>query len=1668
MRCLFYTLVIGAITMIFPQHLSGQGHDGKFGNEWVKHNLTYYKIQVTKDGMHRVNGQLLQNAGLDITQNSANFRIVHLGKEVPIHVELSGNAVDYIQFYGQKNRGEYDSHLYDQEHHHFNPEYSLITDTSAYFLTWDPSTVGRQFSTTGANLSNLPTAEQYYIHESKRVYSGNWNKGKRYQIATEQLTTSAFEYAEGYGLGQTNGFGANVLTPHKYPAGPDALAKIKVYGYSHTSHNLEISIGGTNYVSSYFVSDSIKLHQFNFPSNQVNATTTIRVDGTGGPSDEYDISFASIKYPRTFNFENQTSFKFSTAGATRKYFVINDFDGSNNNTTSDIYLYDLTSNLRVQCLWNTGASQVLTDLPVGGIGDRDLVLVNEAVASGFVNVNNVIRTTFIDFSSIGYLNRDYVIITHPYLTKTSSGQNPILEYEAYRASTGFIPVTVYIQQLYDQFAYGINFHPLAVRHFAHYIKRTWANPEYIFIIGKGRGYQDMRNENNLLAKSLFVPTMGYPPSDNKMLSYIGRNTPAIPIGRLAATNGNQVDLYLSKIKALEGQQQLAYTLPDRGWMKNILHLGGGSNSNEQNIIKLHLNSMKTVAEGLHYGGNVESFFKTSASPIQAAQSSFLDSLINSGVSMITFFGHSSASSFDFNLDYPSNYSNKDRYPLIMALGCYGGTISNIAPAISEAFVFEEEAGASVFLASTGAAALSALNQFANKFYRQMAGDSYGEGAAKMVQKAIEDLEQGIFTTTIQMVSNYITYHGDPALRLNAQPCSDYYIDQTLVSHSPEVVTIQQDSFSIELDLYNLGKAIDTVFYVNILREYKDGTTETVVQKQVVAPYFTGKYKFSIATGGLEALELNKFTITIDANDDINECGELNNIVFDYYIYILSDAILPIYPYEFAIVPDQNITLKASTGNAFAIPQTYRVQMDTTAYFNSPLMLENTVTQGGGVVEWTPTTTYLDSTVYYWRVSPDSINAQTGFQWAQSSFIYIGGSFPGWNQSHFFQYLRDEHTSIEIEEPNREFQYIKTIQDISVRNGYVNPSLTPNPIIQDYLSLYFNGKQLDKCRCRYEDGVYVTVVNPISLDVWKIPAGSRSKYGAINCDGAVREASTFLFETDLTAGKAALETFLRDTIPNGHYVMIHTLNNAYARFWSSSLTNLLKDEGALYLDDLQSDPDGLPYAFFYKKGDSTYVNKKSVIGPDRETEIELLGVMQEDWYQGKQTSTVIGPAQNWGSFHWRTSSLDGLPTDNVTVDIYGVNATQTTQTLLMKDLTALDTFLNSINAQQYPYLQLVWNTSDATNKTSLQLDYWRVLAEMMPEAALRPDIYYSLQSDSIQQGVPISLAITMENISDTDMDSMLVYYSIQGTSPPQEKYVRMAPLPAGDTLIGQVTFPTSNLDGNQFIYVEINPNKDQLEKHHFNNYGFLRFNIVKDIINPILDVTFDGVHIMNGDIVSGKPELAVYLTDENKSLALDDLEDFQVILQYPNGIQQNLLDGTVPLQFYPADAGRVATENKARIVTNPDLEQDGTYTLFVSATDRSGNNSGELNYSVDFEVINKASISNVLNYPNPFTTSTQFVFTLTGREVPDYMKIQILTVSGKIVKEIGMEELGPIRVGVNRTEYAWNGTDQFGDQLANGVYLYRVITQKNGETYERYNSNVDYMFRRGFGKMYLMR
>ena len=336
---------------------------------------------------------------------------------------------------------------------------------------------------------------------------------------------------------------------------------------------------------------------------------------------------------------------------------------------------------------------------------------------------------------------------------------------------------------------------------------------------------------------------------------------------------------------------------------------------------------------------------------------------------------------------------------------------------------------------------------------------------------------------------------------------------------------------------------------------------------------------------------------------------------------------------------------------------------------------------------------------------------------------------------------------------------------------------------------------------------------------------------------------------------------------------------------------------------------------------------------------------------------------------------------------------------------------------------------------------------------------------------------IQNISEyVFADSLLITYWIEDANsinhplPSKLKKNGFAP---NEMIFDTINVNTEGYPGVNALWVEVNPvtpidtldlPKTQLEQYHFNNIVRIPFNTSTDRVNPLLDVTFDGIHILNSDIVSSKPNILIQLKDENQFLALNDTNDFKIFIQSPSAsVPVRIFFGSI-LTFTPA----VLPNNSCKLNYTPVLYEDGKYQLIVQAKDKSDNQSGAIDYKIHFEVINKATITEVMNYPNPFSTATHFVFTLTGSEVPTYFKIQILTITGKVIREITNDELGLLHVGRNITDYAWDGKDEFGDQLANGVYLYRVVTTLRGDDIEKRESGADQYFKKGFGKMYLIR
>jgi flagellar hook assembly protein FlgD len=73
-----------------------------------------------------------------------------------------------------------------------------------------------------------------------------------------------------------------------------------------------------------------------------------------------------------------------------------------------------------------------------------------------------------------------------------------------------------------------------------------------------------------------------------------------------------------------------------------------------------------------------------------------------------------------------------------------------------------------------------------------------------------------------------------------------------------------------------------------------------------------------------------------------------------------------------------------------------------------------------------------------------------------------------------------------------------------------------------------------------------------------------------------------------------------------------------------------------------------------------------------------------------------------------------------------------------------------------------------------------------------------------------------------------------------------------------------------------------------------------------------------------------------------------------------------------------------------------------------------------------------NYPNPFNPVTSIQYTVHRKQIPLRTTLKIYNVRGQLVRILVDE---PEQAGTY--EVTWDGRDQNGDEVASGVYLYRL-------------------------------
>jgi hypothetical protein len=207
------------------------------------------------------------------------------------------------------------------------------------------------------------------------------------------------------------------------------------------------------------------------------------------------------------------------------------------------------------------------------------------------------------------------------------------------------------------------------------------------------------------------------------------------------------------------------------------------------------------------------------------------------------------------------------------------------------------------------------------------------------------------------------------------------------------------------------------------------------------------------------------------------------------------------------------------------------------------------------------------------------------------------------------------------------------------------------------------------------------------------------------------------------------------------------------------------------------------------------------------------------------------------------------------------------------------------------------------------------------------------------------------------------------------------------------------------------------------------NGVADPLGPTIKAYLNDEKFVNGSITNDRPVLLLKLADSSGINILGTGIGHDLVATLDND-QKNEF---VLNEFYESELNnyRQGTVRYQLPTIAP-----GMHTLTIKAWD-AANNSGEA--TLDFRVVKAEhfALDHVLNYPNPFTTHTTFWFehNRPGEEL--LIRIQIYTITGKLVKTINKTIFSP---GNRSSDVEWNARDEYGDKIGRGVYIYRLRVQ----------------------------
>lgn len=1600
--------------MLFIMILSNISFAQNFN--WITPNKTYLKMYVADDGLYRITKSDFTNAGINTSGiDPRTIKVYNKGAEIPIYFSGEQDGTfgdnDYFDFYGVRKYGGatnfYESN--NQIAYITNEYYDLYSDTNFYWAGWDGAN-GLRYSASEYSVTTPFLQDYFYetVHfEKDKIYSLGENiSASDYRfLNTERIRGESWYWAL---LSRNQSISDTLSTPSLSPTPQNATMRVFAYPQNYSTsilneHRIQVIVNG-NVVSTIFTNDFRRIDTtVNFSSSLLSATSVNNIELKYVPDSTFSgmmfMDLFELKYPKLFQLENhKLSAAINMTDTTSKLFRVSGFTSLN-----PVNIFDVVNNIRVTNFTSNGDTLKFT-----GKSNAGFEIVNDIITKKPFRIKQRQVPNLVSNAN----GTDYLVIYNSLFTSQAEQLRAYREtHDNYRSSKAEI------EDIYDIFNFGQE-NPVAIRNFVKYIYDAWQLPKIKFICLMGRSSLDpKRNLSSSVYYQNFVPSYGNPNSDGylaniKFGTFYYNND--IAIGRLPAYYPAEAQTMVDKIIAYENE-------PIGKWWKAFTYITGGGTLNEQlsHQQRSNFEIEQYIKPCPIAAGEAHKIYRTDSSGYVTFN--YADSIrkdIDNGTLFVNFRGHAGSHDWEVGMRDPNVLNNGNKLPLVVSLTCFTGENSKADfRGFGEKFVYLANKGAIGFVGTTGWSYSFDGNNFGTYLIQSFKTDTTRRMGDLM--KAVgKSMMNDSLSFSVRHTINCYNLMGDPAVKLKLPKIPEFAIqnndyslsDQSIELNTPVTLTIFPKNFGMcadtcvvrfQLKRYNQNYSFRDTVYRNF--KYED----------------TIKHNFSI-----DSIGVYKMVVTLDqTNRHPLEDKSNNTITID--IPVASTSFIPISPVNNTIVFKDSIELSCLNPNFTLNDKTVKVtlELDTTKLFNSPVkktFINNN--PSGGVTKFrSAPPVNINNTVYYWR-SNSVINSDTS----------------GWSKTQIFIHNNGQQSADNKEEDRLSSSFSPVILFKYNPDQFPPPDLVNTKFGNEGIKLieYPANLFVRSFGSNAEESSYFSVGDKsIYIDAGKNTGLNMLKVRKLT--GSIVEFKNLRMTTS-PASSDSIISFL-NTFDTTHYLML--LNASYVdggRPLTALAKTKLRQFGSVYCDSVANLGYFHTWSFIgYLGANQSQVSEsfdpccRPIVPPcfacDHWTEsVSNMNVIFKK--PSGSVSNIVGPAQTWSDLSWNQSVF---PFSNLVFDIIGIDISGQ-QTVLMSNIQSnkfVD--LSSINANQYPRLNLLGKfTIDS-------------LAGLNSPVLNGVTVNYTPASELVldRNSLQLNPSPKDNSVSDFSFDYQNAGYSyIYGLI---VNVTSGANLLLTDTINSILKTDSSKNYSNSFtlpqfrdstnIVFHIKPKQSVNEFYTFNNFGEYTMKSSETISSAFdIEVLSDGRILNNGDYIRKTPEIKINVLKNISESLLSDTAQLSIRLNdlyipyYVNGSLNRMLKAL--------DNDNSRGENSISVNFYPELNT-GENKLSVSYKDEFGNSD---TMSVDVIVSDELLVKDFYNYPNPMRGETNFIFNLAGSAPPAGFKIKLYTVSGRLIRELD----APVNIGYN--QIPWDGKDSDGDFVANGTYLYKLIAEDDSK------------------------